>query len=641
MFEKIHSRSLVVYGHDIIMAGLSFVISIYLRLGDWALNNFVADWVSPMTVFVAICAVTFWASGLYRGVWRYASLSDLTAIVRAALIATMVFAFAMFIWVRLEDMPRSLLIINWFVLMALLGGPRFLYRLFKDRRFDLNSGIEGPPQIPVLLIGASNGAALFIRALRETDNRGYKVVGIIAEHNRRVGLEIHGIKVIGALDQVDTLVASLKASGVKPQRMILTKDDFDGAVIRRLLEQAGSLGMTLARLPKLTDFKTGIGDTMEIKPVVVEDLLGRPQTPLDHDSMRRLIAGRRVLVTGAGGSIGAELVRQICALVPTEIALLDHSEYALYSIDLEISENHPELNRQALIADVRNVQAIEGVFAEFKPELVFHAAALKHVPLVEQNIVAGISTNVIGTVIVADACRRHGIAAMIMVSTDKAVNPTSVMGASKRVAEIYCQALDLTGNDEAATRFVTVRFGNVLGSTGSVVPLFQRQLAAGGPLTVTDPRMTRYFMTIREAVELILQALVLEHRSTGETVPRGNICVLDMCDPVRIFDLAEQMIKLTGLTPGKDINIEIVGLRPGEKLFEEVFHGAEPLVPTTCAGILLAAPRAADPTAITEAIKQLTAACATGDTESVLKVICGMVPEFSSRQGAGPSTAYR
>ena len=639
MFQKIHSRGLIVYGHDIFMAGLSFVVSIYLRLGAWALDDFSTDWLPAATVFVAICAVVFWASGLYRGVWRYASLSDLTAIVRAALIAILAFAFAMFILVRLEDMPRSLPIINWFVLMALLGGPRFFYRVIKDKRFDLGSGVESTSQIPVLLIGAGDGAALFIRALRETDHRGYRVVGIIAEHSRRIGREIHGIKVIGALDEVDSLVAGLKASGIKPQRMILTKDDFDGAIIRRLLEQADSLGMTLARLPKLTDFKAGIGDAVEIKPVAVEDLLGRPQTPLDRDSMRRLIAGRRILVTGAGGSIGSELVRQICALAPTDVALLDNSEYALYSIDLEISEDHPELNRRALIADVRDEQAIETIFAEFRPDLVFHAAALKHVPLVEQNIVAGVSTNVLGTVNVADACRRHGVTAMVMVSTDKAVNPTSVMGVGKRIAEIYCQALDLSAVDDAATRFVTVRFGNVLGSTGSVVPLFQRQLAAGGPLTVTDPEMTRYFMTIREAVELILQASALGRESNGETVPRGNICVLDMGDPVRILDLAEQMIKLAGLTPGKDINIEIVGLRPGEKLFEEVFHGAEPLVPTTCAGILLAAPRAADRSAVSEAVEQLAVACAEGDADGVVRVIRTLVPEFSGRQDAGPITA--
>ena len=271
-----------------------------------------------------------------------------------------------------------------------------------------------------------------------------------------------------------------------------------------------------------------------------------------------------------------------------------------------------------------------------RPDLVFHAAALKHVPIVENNVLEGVDTNVLGTVNVAEACRRKGVGVMVLVSTDKAVNPTSVMGATKRIAESYCQNLDMISNGDG-TRYVTVRFGNVLGSTGSVVPLFQRQLANGGPLTVTNRDMTRYFMTIREAVELVLQASALA-AGTGE-VPRGNICVLDMGEPVRIYDLAEQMIRLAGYVPGKDVKIEIVGIRPGEKLYEEVFHGGEPLVPTDCAGILLAAPRAADTNALTEAIAQLKAHCSALDTDGALMTIQELVPEFLGTQDDANSVA--
>jgi len=637
MFHKIKSRGWIVYGHDIFMAALSFVLAVYLRLGFWVFEFYAEMWTTACALFTLICAVVFHASGLYRGVWRYASLNDLWAITRAVSIAVLVFAFVMFIWVRLEPLPRSVLLINWFVLMALLGGPRFFYRLLKDRRFDLRSENDDTERIPVLLVGAGDGAELFIRALRRSDDANYRVVGIVAEDSRRVGREIHGVQVKGATENMADVVDALRRQGMAPQRLILTKDDLDGAKVRRLLDQADELGMTLARLPKITDFKSGVADKLEIKPVAVEDLLGRPQVPLDRESMRRLMEDRRVMVTGAGGSIGSELARQICAFAPTEIALVDHSEFALYSIDLEISEIAPEIPRRAEIADVRDAERIDRLIAEFRPDILFHAAALKHVPMVERNVAEGVATNVFGTINVAGACRRHGVGAMVLISTDKAVNPTSVMGASKRIAESYCQALDLDqSRPEAAasTRYLTVRFGNVLGSTGSVVPLFQRQLEQGGPLTVTHPDMTRYFMTIREAVELVLQASALAAGTTDGAgpVPKGNICVLDMGEPVRIFDLAQQMIRLAGLVPGEDVEIKIVGARPGEKLFEEVFHGGEPLVPTDCAGILLAAPRTADINAINEALERLQARCAAFDGDGVLDAIQDLVPEFTGNR---------
>jgi O-antigen biosynthesis protein WbqV len=341
--------------------------------------------------------------------------------------------------------------------------------------------------------------------------------------------------------------------------------------------------------------------------------------------MRHLIAGKRVLVTGAGGTIGGELVRQVCRLAPAHVALLDNGEYNLYQIDLEVGERHPDLPRSAILADIRDRARLDQVMAELHPELVFHAAALKHVPMVEANPIEGLLTNAIGTRNVADACRAAGVAAMVQISTDKVVNPTSVMGASKRIAESYCQALDVVeASQKGRTRFITVRFGNVLGSTGSVVPLFQRQLAQGGPLTVTHKDMMRYFMTVREAVELVLQATVLG--SHGEAA--GKIFVLDMGEPVRIFDLAKQMIRLAGKRPDIDIAIKITDLRPGEKLFEEIFHGAEPLLPTACNGILLAAPRAGDAGSLGNAIDQLAAACHRDDLATVQLLLHRLVPEY-------------
>ena len=634
MLHKIQSRGWIVYGHDILMAAISFILSVYLRLGFWVFESYPEMWLTACGLFTVICAVVFGPSGLYRGVWRYASLNDLWAITRAVSIAMLLFAFVMFVWVRLEPLPRSVLLINWFVLMALLGGPRFFYRLMKDRRFDLSSGIDPSGRIPVLLAGAGDGAELFIRGLRQAGQGSYRVVGILSETAGRVGREIRGVQVLGTTAELKSVFQTLQRDGNAPQRVILTKDDIDGATIRSLLDQAEALGISLARLPQITDFRSGVADKLEIKPIAVEDLLGRPQVPLDRDSMQRLIEGRRVLITGAGGSIGSELVRQICDLAPSEIAIADHSEFALYNVDLEIAENAPKLLRRSEIADVRDAARVDRIVADFQPDLVFHAAAMKHVPLVEQNVAEGISTNIFGTINVADSCRRHGVGVMVLISTDKAVNPTSVMGASKRIAECYCQARDLEHDettDGAGTRFVTVRFGNVLGSTGSVVPLFQRQLEQGGPLTVTDAEMTRYFMTIREAVELVLQASALSAGTTTDThdVPKGNICVLDMGEPVRIFDLAHQMIRLAGLVPNKDIEIKIIGARPGEKLFEEVFHGSEPLVSTDREGILLAAPRTADINAINEAVARLRVQCSNFDQTGVLATVRELVPEFS------------
>lgn len=620
-------RGYLVYTHDLVLTALSFYVSLYLRLGER-----VTSFYSTETLLIGGALFTLIAAGaylyldLYRGVWRYASINDLIAITKAVTLVILLFLLIMFLWSRFNNLPRSYLAINWFVLMAMLGAPRFLYRLIKDRRLDLRyEDTDARRRIPVLLVGAGDAAEEFIRSLNRTPGAGYRIVGILSESSGRVGREIHGVSVLGTTDGIEEVLAQLARQGTRPQRLILSKEEMDGNRVRRLLDAATANGMTLARLPRLTEFKSGAPDLQEVRPVAIEDLLGRPQKPLDRVAMANLIKGRRVLITGAGGSIGSELVRQVADLEPAMLTQLDSSEFNLYSIDMEMSRSRPGLDRKAVIADVRDQDALAHVFAEARPDLVFHAAALKHVPLVEDNPCEGILTNVVGTANVAEACRRAGVSAMVMISTDKAVNPANVMGASKRIAERYCQALDLERGDGEGTRFVTVRFGNVLGSTGSVVPLFQRQLAEGGPLTVTDPEMKRYFMTIREAVELILQASAMDGGGSGRD---GKIFVLDMGEPVLIMDLAEQMIRLAGLTPGKDIEIQITGLRPGEKLFEEIFHGGEPLVETERDGILLAAPRAADAETMARAVEDLAAAARGADTDTLMTLIADLVPEY-------------
>ena len=515
LLHRISGRGLIAFGHDIVMAGLSFILAMYLRVGatDYRLQpELLVEGAVAMTL---IGAAVFWASGLYRGVWRYASMDDLMAITRAATVTMLAFMVVMFAWSRMDDVPRSVPFINWFVLMALLGGPRFVYRSWKDRRIELPSLSSGN-KVPVLLIGASDGADQFLRGLRQNADTPYSIAGILSEQPERVGRTIRGVDVIGTVADLETVVKDLKSRGLAPQRLVLTKDEITGAPVRDLLERAAALGLTLARIPRATDFQNADSDRTAIKSVAIEDLLGRPQTPLERSIMRGLIKGRRIAVTGAGGSIGAELVRQIADFEPTGIGLIENNEYALYKIDRELAETHPDLPHRPMIADVRDRHRIEAALESLNAEIVFHAAALKHVPLVEDNPSEGVRTNVLGTVNVAEACAAIGAKTMVLVSTDKAINPSSVMGATKRAAEMYCQALDLAGADHAC-RYVTVRFGNVLGSTGSVVPLFQRQLENGGPLTVTHPEMTRYFMTIREAVELVLEASAIG--SAGEVTP--------------------------------------------------------------------------------------------------------------------------
>ncbi|MFQ5971717.1 MAG: polysaccharide biosynthesis protein [Alphaproteobacteria bacterium] len=625
------SRAGIAYSHDIVMAALSFVLSLLLRMGGDVRTLPIEFILFGAAVFAAVAAAVFWPMGLYRGVWRYASMNDLWQITKAVTLTVLLFVPIMFLATRAEFLPRSQPIINWFVLMALLGGPRFMYRLLKDRHIDL--AFETPEQlsrVPVLLVGAGDDAETFIRAMTRRD-AAYRVVGALDEKGHRVGRKIHHVPVIGSLDDLEEIVVELEKRGSRPQRLVVTKPGLSGARMRRLLDDASSLRLTLCRLPRLTEFKGGVSDRIEVLPVDVQDLLGRPQAALDKRSMRELVEDRRVLITGAGGTIGSELVRQVAEFGPRHLSLLDSSEQNLYAIELDLSQRHPELPRMGRLTDIRDAGRLRAVFTEAQPDLVFHAAALKHVPMVEAQPLEGIKTNAIGSRNVAEACKTFGVKTMVLISTDKAVKPKSVMGASKRIAESYCQALDIAGSDGPAadggwSRFITVRFGNVLGSTGSVVPLFQRQLAAGGPLTVTHPDMKRYFMTVREAVELVLQASAL---GVQRRFAPGPIFVLDMGEPVRILDLARQIIRLADKRPGKDVEIVFTGPRPGEKLHEQLFDDAEPLADSDAKGILLAATRTADLKLLSRTMDELEDVARAGNADKAIDIVCRLVPEYA------------
>ncbi|HEX6957555.1 MAG TPA: nucleoside-diphosphate sugar epimerase/dehydratase [Ferrovibrio sp.] len=620
-FARLNRRIVLVALHDIVMAAVSFQLALGLRywLADlpWTLSTY---W-EAMVIFAAVAAVVFRYSGLYRGIWHFASVRDMLAIMRASALALLIFLPLLFFVTRLESYPRSALLLQFFILVPLLGGPRLLYRSWKDGSLIELWKRGEDKRVPVLLVGSGLAADAFIREMERNRQAGYRVVGIIDNSEGRQGRDLRGVRILGGLHDISAVVQGLREFD-RPRRIIVADERLGGGAIRQLLDAATPLGLTVARLPRLTEFRKEGETAQQLRPIDVEDLLGRPQRVLNRAPVAKLFAGRRVLVTGAGGTIGSELVRQIAELAPSLVVLFEQSEHALYQIDMEMAERFAAVPRMAVLANVRSRDRIEQVFREYRPEIVLHAAAYKHVPLVEGNAEEGVLTNAIGTRELAEACQRHGVEAMVLISTDKAVNPTNVMGATKRVAEMICQSLDVA---QAGTRFVTVRFGNVLGSSGSVVPLFQRQLSQGGPLTVTHPDVTRFFMTTREAVELILQAAALPQE---ELNGGGKIFVLDMGEPVRIQDLARQMIRLAGLKPDVDVKIVFTGLRPGEKLYEEVLHHDEALVPTSQEGILLAAPRVLDRAELNAALDVLAQAAAARDTATVLAQLKILVPEF-------------
>lgn len=631
-----HHRARVAFLHDLIMAGASVPLALWLRTGqqfEFYASNFLLE---ATVAFVIIAAIMFRFSKMYQGIWAYASIHDMVAITRAVTVAILVLVPALFLVDRLQHFPRSIPIIQWFLLIGMLGGPRFLYRLLKDRRLDRMALAAGSQGIPVILIGAGDAADLFLRDLKRTRNAAYHVLAIFDQKGSRVGRSIHGVSVKGDIDVLRNMLAT-NAFSFKPQRLVITSDKIAGDTVRDLQDLASSNGMTVARVPKLSELRAeGADGGIRIRPIDVEDLLGRPQTALDRPAIEDMVRGRRVLVTGAGGTIGSELTRQVAALGPSRLALFDSSEFHLYEIDQELSIDFPEVDRETILGDVRDPSRINTTFGRERPEIVFHAAALKHVPMVETNPLEGILTNVIGSRVVADACRAAGVRCMVQISTDKAVNPTNVMGATKRLAEAYIQAMDAAGRQADGdvgngTRFVAVRFGNVLGSTGSVVPLFQKQLQRGGPLTVTHPEMKRYFMTVREAVELVLQAATTALRDASQT--RGKIFVLDMGEPVKILDLAYRMIQLAGFEPGKDIAIEFTNLRPGEKLFEELLHDQEEVIEGDTTGMTLAAPRVCELTDLMAELDALRAMATDRDRTGALQTLCRLVPEYQPDTG--------
>ncbi|OIO67088.1 MAG: polysaccharide biosynthesis protein [Zetaproteobacteria bacterium CG1_02_53_45] len=602
---------LLVMVHDLVWIPLAVWLAFWLRFN---LESIPVEFIRPLQLMVLISlpvhALTFWFFGLYRGIWRFASIPDLMRIVKAVVFATLISFVVMFVLQRLEGLPRSVLVLFPALLTIGLATPRLFYRWFKDR----NLNIYTLARKRALLVGAGQAGELLVRDLLKSGP--YEPVGFLDDSIRRQGQEIHGVRVIGTLAELGPTIDRLGIEVV-----LLSLPSASHQLIQQVVKQCQTHAVPCRTLPSVADLADGKVEVSRLRKVQIEDLLGRETVELDQSGIHELLAGRVVLVTGAGGSIGSELCRQVLRYNPTDLILLDHGEFNLYTIDKELAALNPadKPGLHAVLGDIRDEPRMRWLFEHFRPDVVFNAAAYKHVPLVEDNPAEGVKTNVLGTCQIADLAVEFGVKKFLQVSTDKAVNPTNVMGTTKRCAEIYCQNLNLRSE---TTAFVTTRFGNVLGSAGSVVPLFRSQIEAGGPITVTHPDITRYFMTIPEAVSLILQAATM---GCG-----GEIFVLDMGEPVKIVDLAEQMIRLTGLEPGRDIEIKFTGLRPGEKLYEELFHESETLQPTSHPKILLSGSREVDWQEIQQVLVNLRQACGARDVQSLYQELRVLVPEFVS-----------
>jgi FlaA1/EpsC-like NDP-sugar epimerase len=601
----IHPR-LAVVAHDMLMVWLAWTAVSMMR---WSL----APNPSPVSLFdtevwlvLAAQGLIFWWTGLYRGLWRFASVPDIWNIFRACVLGAFAVAITLFLYNRLVSVPRTVLAIYPLVLAVLLGVPRLAYRYWKDSRLDF---VTRTPSERVLVLGAGKAGEALVRDLRR-ENR-YAPVGFLDDNVQLRGARLHGIPVLGTLDQLPQLARETAA-----QMLVIAMPAATKAQMRRAVDLCEECNLPFRTVPRLEDVVAGRSSFNELKEVAIEDLLGREQVQLDWTAIRTRLAGKRVLVTGGGGSIGSELCRQVARLGAESLTVLELSEYNLYMIEQELRRDFPDLLFNAWLGDCGDAMTCTRVFESARPQVVFHAAAYKHVPLLQGQLREAFRNNVLGTKAVAEAADAHGADSFVLISTDKAVNPTSIMGACKRVAELFCQNFA----QQSHTRFITVRFGNVLDSAGSVVPRFREQIRAGGPVTVTHPEITRYFMTIPEACQLILQASVLGNG--------GEIFALDMGEPVKIRDLAEQMIRLAGRHG--DVSIVYTGLRPGEKLFEELFHPQERYSDTAHAKIFLAQPRCMAWSLLTTLLRQGELAVRDFDENMLRRILDQLLPEFAA-----------
>lgn len=620
MLRKSAMRTTLAILHDVAAAILAWIIAYLLRFNFDLPLNFATEMQQTLLWVVPLQVAIFWKFGLYRGIWRYASLNDLRRIVLAVLLAASIIPFVLWMLRSNLVVPRSVLVLNPLLLILFMGGSRILYRIGKETGFHGRMKLSSEP---VLVLGAGDAAVTLSKDLAK--NQTWQLVGFLDDDVNKQNCILNGVKVLGRLDELDHWVERF---GI--ERVIIAMPSSTHQQRQRAIQLCNAAKVQVLTVPSFDDLMSGKVAVSQLRAIELDDLLGRDPVLLDTDGLHGLLTDRVVMVTGAGGSIGSELCRQIARFFPAKLVLFEASEFALYTLEQELQQTFPALCFICLVGDVRDAARVDESMTLHKPAVLFHAAAYKHVPLMEQhNAWQAIRNNVLGTWTVARAAQRHGVGKFVMISTDKAVNPTNVMGASKRLAEMVCQALQPLSPQaplpaKECTRFVIVRFGNVLGSTGSVIPKFRAQIAQGGPITVTHPEITRYFMSIPEAAQLVLQA--------GLMGLGGEIFVLDMGEPVKIVDLAKELIRLSGFTED-EIKIEFSGLRPGEKLYEELLADNEHTLPTPHPKLRIAKARQAD-AAWLEKLLEWTEVAIMPDAQ-VKTALEVWVPEYQPRQSSG------
>ncbi len=602
-------RSLLVFSFDLLMVVVAWVVSFLLRFNlEWP-GAFRDEIVYGALILLPVQLLACHWAGLYRGMWSFASLPDLRRLVKAVLVSLVAVLLLTMYSKPYLLIPRSMAVLYPLLLLVLMGGARIAGRMWKEGLLIGDLRKRGKP---VVIVGAGTAGAMLLRELARSAD--WSVVAMVDDDRHKRGLEVSGCRVEGSTGD---LPAVLQRHGAR--HVILAMPSAPAETLQRVTRLATDAGAALFTIPGLAELMSGRVAINMMRPVKIEDLLGRESVRIDNDNVQAMLAGKRILVTGAGGSIGSELCRQLSRFEPACIVLLEASEFALYMIEQWFGEHRPEVPIARLAGDVKDEARMAQVFAEHRPQVVFHAAAYKHVPLMEVgNAWQAARNNVLGTLVVARAAREQGAERFVLISTDKAVNPTNVMGATKRMAEMICEVMQ---NGKGTTRFHIVRFGNVLGSTGSVIPKFQSQIAHGGPVTVTHPEINRYFMSIPEAAQLVLQAAAM-----GKG---GEIFVLDMGEPVRIVDLARNMIRLSGFTED-EIHIEFTGLRPGEKLYEELLADAEETLPTPHEKLRIARPRSV-PEGLYEDVQAWVRSEAPLDDDVVRAGLKRWVPEYEPR----------
>ncbi|MHB1233700.1 MAG: polysaccharide biosynthesis protein [Burkholderiales bacterium] len=603
-------RTVLAFFHDVVAVALAWLLAFWFRFNLDFPTAYVQAMLVSLPAIIGVQSLIFLAFGLYKGIWRYASLPDLKRIVAAVAVAALASPTLLWLLRMNTGVPRSVLLMDPILLLLIMGGSRLAYRAWKEHRVH---GLLASQGEPVLVLGAGDAAVSLLKELARSQE--WRPVGLLDDSEAKHGRLLHGVKVLGGFDALPHWAGQL---GVK--HAIIAMPSASHQVRRRAVEICTAAGMVVLTVPAFEDLMSGRVTVSQIRKVEVEDLLGREPVVLDSAGLHELINGRTVMVTGAGGSIGSELCRQIARFGPARLVLFELSEFALYRIEQALRETFREVPLVCVIGDVKDECRVGQVLATYRPNAVFHAAAYKHVPLMEnENAWEAMRNNVLGTYVLGKMAIRHGVKKFVFISTDKAVNPTNVMGASKRCAEMVCQALEKVDG----TRFVMVRFGNVLGSTGSVIPKFQEQIAKGGPVTVTHPDIIRYFMSIPEAAQLVLQAGVMGRG--------GELFVLDMGEPVKIVDLARDMIRLSGF--GEDeIKIIFTGLRPGEKLFEELLTDDERTLSTPHPKLRIARARPAEPAWLEELNKWLTQEGARSEAE-VKQTLRHWLPEYAPSGG--------